>query len=136
MFSNKSSFEKTFLISILTTFIGVLLPWIDAINGNINGFETFYGLAILTLLIVSIGVFYLTSKKNLVPISLVVIGIVSCLLVWRTFTELSYGINPLTGVFVDYGIGGYITGLGSIGIVIAGIVGLKSKNKAWINKLQ
>lgn len=128
MNNNKSSFEKIFLISILTTFIGILLPWVKAINGNIYGIETFYGVVILTLLLVSLGIFYFSRRKwKFVSISLVVIGILSFLLVLRSFTELSYGINPLTRIFVDYGIGGYITALGSIGIAIAGTVGLKGK---------
>jgi|SRR5690625_960311 len=128
MNNNKSSLEKIFLISVLTTFIGILLPWVDAINGNISGIETFYGVVILTLLLVSLGIFYFTRRKwKLVSISLVVIGILSFLLVLRSFTELGYAINPLTGIFVDYGIGGYITALGSIGIAIAGTVGLKGK---------
>ena len=126
MFSNKDGFEKIFLISVLTTFIGILLPWVDAINRNISGIETFYGGIISTLLLVSLGIFYLTRRKGkLVSISLVVIGILSFLLVLRSFTELGYAITPLTGIFIDHGIGGYITALGSIGIAIAGTVGLK-----------
>ncbi|HLR59658.1 MAG TPA: LPXTG cell wall anchor domain-containing protein [Pseudogracilibacillus sp.] len=125
---NKGGFEKNFLISVLITFIGILLPWVDSIKGNISGIENFYGVFILILLLVSLGIFYFTRrKKKLVSISLVIIGILSFLLVMRTFTELGYAINPLTGIFVDYGIGVYITALGSIGIAIVGTVGLKGK---------
>lgn len=125
---NKGGFEKTFLISVLITFIGILLPWVDSIKGNISGIENFYGVFILILLLVSLGIFYFTRRKRkLVSISLVVIGILSFLLVLRTFTELSYGINSLTRVFVVYGIGVYITAIGSIGIAIAGTVGLKKR---------
>lgn len=128
MFSNRSGFEKIFLISVLTTLIGILLPWVNGFNGNISGIESFYGVIIFILLLVSLGIFYFTqNKRGLVSISIVVIGILSFLFVLRSFIDLSYGINPITGIYVDYGKGGYITALGSIGIVIAGIVGLKEK---------
>jgi len=107
-----------------------LLPWVDSITGNISGIETFYGVIIFILLLVSLGLFYFTQNKwGLVSISLVVFGVLSFLLVLRSFIDLSYGINPLTGIYVDYGKGGYITALGSIGIVIAGIVGLIGKSR-------
>lgn len=126
MFNNKDSFEKIFLVSVLITFIGTLLPWVNGVDRDISGIEILYGGIISTLLLVSLSVFYFAGKKEkLVSIVLVVIGILSFLLVLRSFTELGYAITPLTGIFIDYGIGVYITALGSIGIAIAGIVGLK-----------
>lgn len=104
------------------------MPWVNGFNGNISGIESFYGVIIFILLLVSLGIFYFTqNKRGLVSISIVVIGILSFLFVLRSFIDLSYSINPITGIYVDYGKGGYITALGSIGIVIAGIVGLKEK---------
>lgn len=128
LFSNKSGFEKIFLISVLTIFIGLFLPWVDVMDRNVRGFQNFYGLIVLALLVFSLSIFYFPRiKSKHISIYLVVIGIVSFLLVLRSFTELGYVIDPLTRIFIGYGIGLYITGLGSIGIFIAGIVGLKRK---------
>src|SRR5690625_6660806 len=101
MNNNKDGFEKIFLISVLTTFIGILLPWVDAINRNISGIETFYGGIISTLLLVSLGIFYLTRRKGkLVSISLVVIGILSFLLVLRSFIEFVYFVTYFTVPYI------------------------------------
>jgi len=101
LFSNRSGFEKIFLISVLTTLIGILLPWVDGLNGNISGLESFYGVIIFILLLVSLGIFFTQHKRGLVSISIVVIGILSLLFVLRSFIDLSYSINPFTGIYVD-----------------------------------
>lgn len=78
------------------------MPWVDGFNGNISGIESFYGVIIFILLLVSLGIFYFTQyKRGLVSISIVVIGILSFLFVLRSFIDLSYGINPFTGIYVD-----------------------------------
>jgi len=126
--SNKGVFEKFFLISVITSLIGLFLPWVIVIDRNVRGFQNLYGVIVLILLVFSLSIFYFPRRKSKhVSICLIVIGIVSFLLVLRSFSELDYVIDLLTEIFINYGKGLFITGLGSIGIFIVGIFGLKGK---------
>ncbi|MEC5425748.1 hypothetical protein QGM71_19960 [Virgibacillus sp. C22-A2] len=118
--------RRTFVISVIITFIGVMLPWLETIEGNKIGIQTIYGAIIHTLLLISLAFWYFVKNKDLfISILFLLIGALSFYLVLRTYIEFSYVLNPFTRIYWDRGIGVYITGLGSIGIVLAGIIGIK-----------
>lgn len=118
--------KRTFVISVIITFIGVLLPWVETIEGNKIGIQIIYGGIIHTLLFISLAFWYFVKNKDLfISILFILIGALSFYLVLRTYIEFSYVLNPITRIYWDRGIGVYITALGSIGIVLAGIIGIK-----------
>jgi uncharacterized membrane protein len=128
---NKVNFMKKniFLIGVTITSIGLLLPWVNTIFGNYIGISTWGGYFVLAFLAINVCLFFfLRDKEKLVSAVLIITGIFSIIIVFPPKGLVS---NPI----VSYGIGTYITLIGSIFIVIAGIVGLFEQGKNEKNRI-
>ncbi|WP_047982018.1 hypothetical protein [Ornithinibacillus contaminans] len=124
----KSKIARIYLSSILITLMGFLLPWIHTHDRSGSGLYPINGVIAL-LILVSLIVFFTVKNKMLVSIVMIITGVLSFLIVFYTFfSSLVVFINPFISSFVSYGIGIFVTALGTLGIIIAGIVGIKVRN--------
>lgn len=134
MFKNCFDFfhGRVYLISLAATFLSMFLPWIVADNTvdrfEILGIQTilsdiFIGLLILNILVSTL----LQNKNKLVSILNIIIGILCFIIVLMTFIGYYLPIGVIFGM-IRFSIGIYVAFIGTIGIVVSGVLNL-AKNK-------
>lgn len=121
---------KLFIISIFLIYIGVLLPWLHVGEYTILGIQVpVVGLSILILLSISLGIFFFVkNSRKLVSVIFIVVGFLS--LIATLFAFFSYWIIiSIFGIFTNFGIGIYLSLIGSLGLAISEIMHLIRKEK-------
>lgn len=121
MFKGVSSDKKLLLASVTITVIGILLPWVDVNEAPLRGIHLKYGIRILILLIISLMVVHI-SRRMLASILIVIISSLSFFIFLQSYVELFASAQSPS--FFSLGIGGFVTGLGAIGMIISGVSGI------------
>lgn len=124
MFKGVSSDIRLLLASVTILVIGILLPWVDVHETPLRGIHLKYGHQLLILVIVNLMVVHI-SRKMLASILILLISSLSLFVVVKSYIEL-FG-SAQSPDFFSFGIGVIVTGLGTIGMIFAGISGVTNQ---------
>lgn len=126
MFKGVSFDKKLLLASVTITVIGILLPWIDIYEIPQRGVHLKYGARLLILLIISLMI-VLISRKMRASILITINSSLAFLIVLQAHVEIFASTQAPS--FFSVGIGVFVTELGAIGMILAGVFGIKNHRK-------
>lgn len=119
--------EKIYFYSYLVALISLFLPWLRGFIVYIPGIILPFGSAFIVLLSVSAGLFYNAKRKKKVPaVSTIIMGILCIATTIGHIIAYELLIDLGMGLF-GYSIGIYLAILGSIGILISGLLAFTYK---------
>lgn len=121
--------EKIYFYSFLIAYASLFLPWLRLLNIFVPGIILpFGGLTVILLTFNGIHFFWAKRKQKTLTISNIVIGSLCILCGIGHFLGYQPSVSFVGGLYT-YSIGVYLSTLGSVGILISGILGVKHKNK-------
>jgi hypothetical protein len=121
--------EKIYFFSFLLTFIGLLLPWFRGLIYFIPGIILPFGSLVLILLTIHSIIFFWTKRRQKVlSVSSIVIGSLCLLSEIGHLVVYQPAVNIGDGLY-GVSMGVYVGIIGSLGILISGVLGLKQKKQ-------
>lgn len=135
MFSSRFYYfhEKLYYFSVGLAFFGIFSTWLNTTERPIIGLELIIGFPILIVLILSsILVFLVGRRYKPAAIIMIIAGLLSFIGVgffYLSTRSLLFGTSALFALVVQYGIGIYMTLLGTFGMIVSGIVAFVRKGK-------
>lgn len=121
--------EKIYFYSFLIAYVSLFLPWLRLVHVFVPGIILpFGGLTAILLTFNGIHFFWAKRKQKVLAISNIVIGSLCILSGIGHFLGYQPTFSFVGGLFA-YSIGVYLSILGSIGILISGVLGVKHKKK-------
>ena len=121
--------EKIYFYSFLIAYVSLFLPWLRLLAFFVPGIILpFGGLTAILLTFNAIHFFWAKRKQKVLAISNIVIGSLCILSGIGHFLGYQPSVSFVGGLYT-YFIGVYLSILGSIGILISGILGVKHKKK-------
>ena len=121
--------EKIYFYSFLIAYVSLFLPWLRLLAFFVPGIILpFGGLTAILLTFNAIHFFWAKRKQKVLAISNIVIGSLCILCGIGHFLGYQPSVSFVGGLYT-YFIGVYLSILGSIGILISGILGVKHKKK-------
>lgn len=121
--------EKIYFYSYLVTLISLFLPWIRVIHVFVPGIILpFGGITVILLTFSAIHFWWAKIKEKVLLRSNIFFGFLCLLSCIGHFMGYQPTFNFYGGLFA-YSFGVYLAIIGSLGIIISGIVGLKEKKR-------
>lgn len=124
--------EKFYIISFFITLISLFLPWLGSFifsEANIIGIRFPFGVILFAFLSLNAMLSFIFRKKEgFVSILNIILGILCLGTVIAAFIIYNIAITISLGTLL-YGIGMYVAVIGSLGIIISGILGIRDNRK-------